>query len=281
MERYIQGKSYPVLQQRLKLYTSPFEATAIVITPEVKRSPCTWTIYKDMKHRQPACADIFTTPRKHKVHGKRDMIDYLVCNNLPTLLYAVNLGCIDFNPWTSSVGNAESPDFIIIDLDPSDENFKKVIEVAKAAHQVLTQSKLKSYIKTSGKTGLHIYIPCNNFSFGQARSIAENIASEVNTLIPALTTTEVSIQKRGNKVYIDPNQNDFADTVAAPYSVRPYKHPNVSTPIEWKELTTSLVPESFTMESIHKRLKRKGDLFRDVLDRKIATKNNKFLTKYL
>ena len=236
---------------------------------------------KDMEHRQPACADIFTTPRKHKVYGKRDIIDYLVCNNLATLLYAINLGCIDLNPWTSTAGNAESPDFIIIDLDPTDEDFKKVIEVAKATHQVLTQSKLKSYIKTSGKTGLHIYIPCNNFSFGQARSIAENIASEVNTLIPALTTTEVSIQKRGNKVYIDPNQNDFADTVAAPYSVRPYKHPNVSTPIEWKELTTSLVPESFTMESIHKRLKRKGDLFMDVLDKKIATKNNKFLTKYL
>lgn len=236
---------------------------------------------KDMEGRQPDWADIFTTARKHKKKGKRNIIDYLVCNNEATLLYMVNLGCIDINPWTSRTNNYQQPDFVIIDLDPSDDDFKKAVETAKAAKQFFDANQLKAFPKTSGKTGIHLYVPCIGFSFPEARKIAEHICREVNLLVPDITTTEVTISKRGSKLYIDPNQNDEADTVAAPYSVRPYHHPSVSTPVEWKEINDKLDPLQFDIKSIFKRLEKKGDLFQKVGDKKIAIANSKVLKRFL
>jgi bifunctional non-homologous end joining protein LigD len=236
---------------------------------------------KDMEGRQPECAEIFTTPRKHRKAGKRDIIDYLVCNNTATLLYIVNLGCIDVNPWTSTITNSLRPDFIIIDLDPSDGDFKKAIEAARAAKDFFDDHKLKAYVKTSGKTGIHLFVPCSAYTFPQARSIAENICSGINELVPSITTTEVTVADRGAKLYLDPNQNDYADTVASAYSVRPYKHPNVSTPLEWKEVKDSLSPSQFTMNNILQRLEKKGDLFLPTLDPKIGLKNNTGLKAFL
>lgn len=100
----------------------------------------------------------FTTPRKHHKEGRRDIIDYLVCNNTPTLLYTINLGCIDVNPWTSSIHTPLNPDYIIIDLDPSDKDFTKVIAAARAAKTVFDKHRLKAFPKTSGKTGIHLYL---------------------------------------------------------------------------------------------------------------------------
>jgi bifunctional non-homologous end joining protein LigD len=236
---------------------------------------------KDMEGRQPSCADIFTTKRLHKKEGMRDTIDYLVCNNLATLLYIVNLGCIDLNPWTSTTSNPIQPTCIVIDLDPSDEDFAKAIETAKAAKEYFDKKKLKAFVKTSGKTGIHIFIPCSGFNFNQARIIAETICDEIHSLVPSITTTEVSISKRGNKLYLDPNQNDYADTVAAPYSVRPAHHPNVSTPIEWNELKNTLSPENFTFRNIEARIKKKGDLFSPILDNSVSQKNNQLLKRLL
>jgi bifunctional non-homologous end joining protein LigD len=236
---------------------------------------------KDMEGRQPDFAEIFTTERKHKKKGKRNIIDYLVCNNIPTLLYMVNLGCIDINPWTSQTLSPTGPNYIIIDLDPSDGDFSKAIESAKASKDFFDRCKVKAFIKTSGKTGMHIFLPCSSFSFPEARIIAENICAEVQSTMPSITTTSVNIASRGSRLYLDPNQNDYADTVAAPYSIRPYKHPNVSTPIDWKELTTELAPENFTIKNIVERLKKKGDLFKPVLDKKIALKNDEVLKKIL
>jgi bifunctional non-homologous end joining protein LigD len=236
---------------------------------------------KDMEGREPDCAEIFTTPRKHRKPGKRDIIDYLVCNNTATLLYIVNLGCIDINPWTSTTTNSLLPDFIIIDLDPSDGDFKKAIEAARAAKDFFDEHKLKAYAKTSGKTGIHLFVPCTTYTFPQARRIAENICTGINELVPSITTTEVTVADRGTKLYLDPNQNDYADTVASAYSVRPYKQPNVSTPLEWKEVKDSLLPNQFTMNNILQRLEKKGDLFLPTLDPKIGLKNNKALKTFL
>jgi bifunctional non-homologous end joining protein LigD len=236
---------------------------------------------KDMESRQPDCGEIFTVPRKHKKPGKRNHIDYLVCNNEATLLYMINLGCIDINPWMSTIHTPEEPDFIVIDLDPSDEDFKKAIEAGIAAKQVLDTYKIRAFLKTSGKTGLHIYLPCRGFSFPQARTIAESICKMINQSVPEITTTQISVTHRGNKLYLDPNQNDYADTVAAPYSARPYKIPAVSTPLEWKELNRKLDPAAFTIHTIAKRLEKKGDLFSEVLSEKIALKNRKPLSGLL
>ncbi|MES2648170.1 MAG: DNA ligase D [Bacteroidota bacterium] len=235
---------------------------------------------KDMEGRQPECADIFTTPRKHPKPGMRNMIDYLVCNNEATLLWMINLGCIDVNPWTSQTANPEQPNYLIIDLDPSDSDFKKAIETALAAKQYFDDFKLKTFVKTSGKTGMHIYIPCIGFNFKQARSLAEKICIEISSFLPDITTTIVNIEKRGSKLFVDFSQNDFADTVAAPYSVRPNKAgPIVSTPLQWKEVKPGLDPGDFTIHTILKRLMRKGDLFAGVMDKKIAVANSKVLSK--
>lgn len=236
---------------------------------------------KDMEGRQPGCAEIFPDKRKHKKAGKRDRIDYLVCNNEATLLWMVNLGCIDINPWTSRVENINHPDFIIIDLDPSDDDFNKAIDSALAAKQVFDKYGVKAFPKTSGKTGIHLYLPCTDFSFAEARNIAERICQEIHELVPSITTTNVSVQSRGKKLYLDPNQNDYADTVAAAYSARPFHIPTVSTPLDWKEINSKFDPSEFTIHTIVKRLERKGDLFLKTLDKKTAAKNNSVLKKLI
>lgn len=236
---------------------------------------------KDMEGHQPKWAETFVTKRKHRKKGKRNTIDYLVCNDEATLLYMINLGCIDVNPGTSRIGNYLEPDFIIIDLDPSDNDFKKVIKTSLVAKEIFDNLKLETFVKTSGKTGMHIYIPCEKFSFSDARNIAEKICRRINNLLPEITTLETSVSKRGNKLYIDPNQNDEADTLAAPYSVRPAALPTVSTPLEWKEVNAKLYPKKFDIHSISDRIKKKGDLFEGVMDEKIRKKNSTILKKLL
>ena len=236
---------------------------------------------KDMEGRQPDYAEIFSTKRKHKKAGKRDTIDYLVCNNVSTLLYVINLGCIDINPWTSRIESPLSPDYVVIDMDPSDNDFKKAIEAALAAKEIFDKNNLTVIPKTSGKTGIHLFIPCRNFTFPEARTIAENICQEIHSIIPSITTTAVEIDRRGNKLYLDPNQNDEADTVAAVYSVRPFHLPTVSAPIHWKEINNKLNPYDFTIKTILKRLEKKGDLFKATLDQKTAFRNSKAMKTFL
>ena len=234
---------------------------------------------KDMEGRQPGCAEVFSDERRHPKPGKRNQIDYLICNNEATLLYLVNLGCIDINPWMSTKQNPAEPDFINIDLDPTDDDFTKVIETALAAKDVLNKYKIRSFVKTSGKTGMHIYIPVVEISFPRARSYSERLGKMIQELVPAISTTQISKNLRGDKVLIDPSQNDYADTLAAAYSVRPNKIPSVSTPLEWKEVNKKLDPANFTIETIGKRIKAKGDLFSEVLNKTIAKKNAIILKK--
>ena len=236
---------------------------------------------KDMEGRQPDYLDIFSDERRHKKKGKRDQIDYAICNNEAALLYLINLGNIDLNPWSSTTGNPQEPDFISIDLDPSDEDFGKAIKVAKAAKTIFDQLKLTSFVKTSGKTGIHLFLPCEGFSYPQARTLAEKICNAVADSVPDIATTEVSIDRRGTKLFVDPSQNDYADTLACVYSVRPYKHPQVSTPLEWKEVKDKLDPAKFTMDSLPERLEKKGDLFKELTSTGIKMANTKALAKLL
>jgi bifunctional non-homologous end joining protein LigD len=232
---------------------------------------------KDIEGMEPEGAEIFPDKRRHPKQGKRKMIDYLVCNNESTLLYLINLGCIDLNPWMSRTGSSEEPDFINIDLDPTKEDFDKVIAVALAAKKVLAKYKLKSFVKTSGKTGLHIYIPVAGISFAEARDFSERLGAEINELVPDISTTEVTISHRKDKVFIDPSQNDYADTLASAYSSRPYHLPTVSTPLDWKEVKRGLDPSKFTIYTVPGRLKKKGDLFKEALNPKWAIANAKKL----
>jgi bifunctional non-homologous end joining protein LigD len=236
-----------------------------------------------MEGRQPDCALIYTDNRRHKVAGKRNTIDYLVCNNKATLLWMVNIGCVDINPWNSRMTSPEQPDYIVIDLDPSETNrteqgLKRLRETALAAIDYCSNMNLKTFIKTSGKSGVHLLIPCRGFTYSMARSFAEHICEQIHLLVPAVSTTAVSVSQRNNRVFIDPSQNDYADTIAAAYSARPYVIPAVSTPFEAKELK-KIDPHDFTIDTIFERLQKKGDLFEKLDDAKIIERNNRVLKK--
>ncbi|MGF7036872.1 DNA ligase D [Mucilaginibacter lappiensis] len=234
---------------------------------------------KDMEGHEPDYLHIFTDQRRHPKRGKRNEIDYAVCDNEAALLYLINLGNIDLNPWSSRISSPQEPDFISIDLDPSDEDFGKAIKTAQAAKKVFEEYKLQSLVKTSGKTGIHLFLPCQGFTFPQARILAEKICQRIADDVPDIATTEVTIEHRGTKLFVDPSQNDYADTLASAYSVRPYKHPTVSTPLEWKELKDKVDPFRFTMDTIPERLEKKGDLWVNLLNKKIRTANSKVLLK--
>jgi bifunctional non-homologous end joining protein LigD len=253
----------------LSLHIKPFSPTAPGL------------YIKDMEGNQPEWAEIFSVERKHKKSGKRDQIDYLVCNYEATLQYIINLGCIDVNPWTSRTMHPHTPDYIVIDLDPSDKDFSKVIAAAMAAKEVFDNHKLTSFVKTSGKTGMHLLLPCKDLSFAQARYVAEWLCQQIHSLLPEVTATDVSVDARGDRLYLDPNQNDFADTIAAPYCLRPYKHMQVSTPLHWKEVNQQLNPSHFNIQLVLQRLKRMGDIWSDLGAEKNKTKNTKVFTQLL
>jgi bifunctional non-homologous end joining protein LigD len=234
---------------------------------------------KDMEGHQPDYLDIFEDQRRHPKKGKSNQIDYAVCNNEAALLYLINLGNIDLNPWSSRISSPQEPDFISIDLDPSDEDFGKAIKTAQAAKNIFDQYKLQSFVKTSGKTGIHLFIPCKGVDFPKARILAEKIGGLVAAAEPDIATTEVSIEHRGTKLFVDPSQNDYADTLACAYSVRPYKHPTISTPLDWKEVKDKLDPGKFTMDTVPERLEKKSDLWGDLLNEKIKIANSKTLLK--
>jgi bifunctional non-homologous end joining protein LigD len=119
------------------------------------------------------------------------------------------------------------------------------------------------------------------FTYPQARTIAEKICDLVCREVPDIATTDVTIDHRGTKLFVDPSQNDYADTLASVYSVRPYKHPTVSTPLEWKEVKDKLDPGKFTMDTIPERLEKKGDLFENLLNEKWRADNSKILKQFL
>jgi len=193
-------------------------------------------------------------------------IRYLLAQDEATLAYMINLGCIELNPWSSRVKHLDRPDWCIIDLDPEAVSFEAVIATAQAVHAVLDELKIPSYPKTSGATGLHIYIPLGaQYSYDQAKLFAELIVRLTHSRLPKITSIERSPKKRQGKVYLDYLQNRHGQTLAAPYSVRPRPDATVSTPLHWDEVTDGLSPAQFTIHNTHDRLAQHGDLWQPVL----------------
>lgn len=199
-------------------------------------------------------------------------IDYIYCNDKATLAYLNNLGCIDLNPWNSSLPDLEHPDYLVLDLDPSKKNtFDDVIETALQVNEVLNSIKIKGYCKTSGSTGIHIYIPMGGkYDFDQVKDFAHILMKQVNEKLPKLTTLERSLQKRDNKkIYLDYLQNRTGQTLASAYSLRPKQGASVSMPLAWDELVPGLKPTDFNIHNSLERIKEKGDLFKPVLGKGI------------
>ncbi len=220
--------------------------------------------HKDAGENVPSFVDVF----KVKAESNNKIIDYIVCNNKATLLYVANLGCIEINPWNSTIKKSANPTWMVIDIDPSDKNtFSEVVDTAFATKMILDKAGVKSYCKTSGSSGLHVYTPLRNkYDYDIVRNFANIIASLVREQLPDTTTLERSLSKRGPKIYIDWLQNRTGQTLASVYSLRPVPGASVSTPLEWKEVNHKLSPKQFTIKNIFARIKKKGDLFLPVLN---------------
>jgi bifunctional non-homologous end joining protein LigD len=200
-------------------------------------------------------------------------INYLVCDSLDSLLYMVQLGCIEINPWNSKVQKLHHPDWIVIDLDPEDISFQKVVEVALAVKVLMEELKIPAFPKTSGKTGIHIYIPTQAaYNYEQAKQFAHILVSIINQRLPQITSLERSPSKRQKRVYLDYLQNRQGQTLAAPYSVRPTKVASVSTPLHWDEVNKKLNPSQFTIKNLAKRLEKEGDLWKPIFQQKVDIK---------
>lgn len=194
-------------------------------------------------------------------------INYLLCQNQATLLYLNNLGCIELHPWHSTIYQLDRPDYTIIDLDPSVENtFEHVVQTALVTKDILDRAGIKGFCKTSGASGIHIYIPMGGlYSYEEARDFTKLLCVYINEELPNLTTLERSLKKRGPKIYLDYLQNRKGQTIASAYSVRPEKYATVSTPLDWSELKTGFKIQDFTIKTVPERMLGKTDLFKGVL----------------
>jgi bifunctional non-homologous end joining protein LigD len=178
----------------------------------------------------------------------------------------VNLGSIDLHPWLSRRGSLDSPDWAILDLDPDGSPFPHVVRVARAIGKVLRGIGLRPYLKTSGASGMHVYVPLQpGYTYEHAAHFCEGIARLVAQDHPDIATVERVVNRRGGKVYIDFLQNRRGQTIVPPYVARPVPGASVSTPLDWDELDSELHPSMFTIETVLPRIQRLGDLFRGTL----------------
>lgn len=196
---------------------------------------------------------------------------FLVCTDEASLMYMANMGCIEMNPWHSRTSSPDNPDWCVIDLDPDNGNsFDQVIEAANAVKKVLDAANIPSYPKTSGSTGMHIYIPLGaRYSYEQSKDLAELIVTLVHQEIGEFTSLERNPAKRKGKIYLDFLQNRATQTLAAPYSVRPKPGATVSMPLHWDEVKKGLSIKDFTILNVPSRLKSHGDLFKGLLGKGI------------
>ncbi len=239
--------------------------------------------------------------RTVKVYSEsnNDEINYIVCNNKETLLWLVNLGCIEIHPWNSRVNDyahcnkmdlieteecgLNYPDFIVFDLDPyiniDNKNeskepayslaaFRTTVEIALGLEDIFGELNIKSYVKTSGKTGLHIFLPViNMYTYKQTREFARVIAQILNKRNPGQITTEWKTTDRKGKVFLDYNQNSIGKTLASVFSTRPVEDATVSVPLKWEELV-DIIPTDFTINTVPDLYKRKIDPWKDILSHK-------------
>ncbi len=203
-------------------------------------------------------------------------IHYATANDRASLLFLTGLGCIDHNPWSSRYADLEHPDYFFFDLDPSEgTDFSVVVTIARVLHEKLEELRLVSFLKTSGATGIHLYIPVEPvYTYEQLRTFAEIVARTVTAEHSNLVTNERSVARRpAGRVLIDVQQNALGRPLAAPYAVRAFPQAPVSTPLLPRELRPGLRPASLNIKTVFARLKEKGDLWGDFWERRQRLEN--------
>lgn len=291
----VTGRSLIIHNIEKELWPGPFTKADLInyyinvadhILPYLKNKPVSMHIkpdgpyepgfyIKDMEGHGPEWLRTFAVERIKKVKGKRDVIDYLICNDLASLLYMIDLGCIDVNTWLSPIQQPDKPDFCFIDLDPSDDDFTKALEVALIVKEILDGMGADSYVKTSGKTGVHVCVPLGRrYTYEESLGFAEVVGEAALRINSRIITLNRNVSQRRKKVYIDCYQNIKGQTIAAPYCIRPGKQPLVSTPLTWEEIKQFPDPKKFRPDMILEKIRSKQfkDPFLGVLSKGIDMK---------
>ena len=246
-----------------------YDGVADLILPHLKDRPLSLKRYpngikQDYFFQKDAAESFAPWLRTERI----DDIHYVFAEDRASLLYLVNLGCIDHNPWMSRSPSLDNPDFILIDLDPQECLFDKIVDAALLVKRILDRIGLTGYPKTTGGDGMHVYVPVEPiYSYEETRTFAELISRLTIAEDPSLFTTPRTVAKRQkNRVYFDVLQNGRSKTIAAPYVLRAYGGAPVATPLEWSEVRRGIHPIQFNITNALNRFDERGDLFAGVLN---------------
>ncbi|MGH9367506.1 MAG: non-homologous end-joining DNA ligase [Thermoanaerobaculia bacterium] len=212
-------------------------------------------------------------------HSSGKVIRFPMVQDLPSLLWVVNLGCIDLNQWYARCDDLDRPDYVHFDLDPvGGAGFESVREAALALREALAELRMPAYAKTTGSRGIHVYVPIvRGPTQKQVWEFAKSLAVLCQARHPKLLTTEYRVARRPKgTVLVDYNQNAWGQTLASIYSVRPTPRATVSTPVTWKEVERAIEIEDFRIDNVPARLKRLGDLWKPLLESKGRFRLEKF-----
>jgi len=216
----------------------------------------------------------------HIEHSSGNVINFPMIQDVAALLWVINLGCIDLNQWYARCDDVDRPDYLHFDLDPvPGASFEKVSETALLLKEALDALKMPSYAKTTGSKGIHIYVPIQRGpTQKQVWTFAKELSHAIASQAPKLVTAVYIVSKRPKgRVLVDYNQNAWGRTLASIYSVRPRPEATVSTPVTWPELERGVKIEDFTMKNVPSRLKKVGDLWQPLLEKKGRFKLEAFL----
>ena len=200
-------------------------------------------------------------------HDSGNVIDFPVIDDLPSLLWVINLGCIDLNQWYAKCDDVDRPDYLHFDLDPGTATWEQVLDAARIVRDALDALKMRGYAKTTGSKGIHVYVPIVRGPLQKdVWTFAKALAQELAGRHPTLLTSEYRVANRPKgRVLVDYNQNAWGRTLASVYSVRPTPFAGVSTPVTWQEIDKGVALEDFRLDNVRARLKKKGDLFKPLL----------------
>jgi bifunctional non-homologous end joining protein LigD len=238
------------------------EGRAIVLARFPDGADGPWFYEKQSPSHRPAWLP--TVPLWSEHRG--EAIDFVTAPDTAALLWLANLGCIEIHPWLSRAATPDRPDFAVFDLDPAEgATWEQVAATARLVEVALGRLGLAGHPKTSGASGLHVYLPLDpQYPYSRVRRFVEAVGRAITAAAPDLATMEWDIPKRRGRVFIDHNQNVAGKTIASVYSVRPRAGAPVSTPLLWEEID-EVDPAAFTIATIWERLRRFGDLFAPVL----------------
>ena len=221
---------------------------------------------KDVKGKAPDWAKTFPYYSNADEREK----EFFVITDEAGFLYIAGLGCIEINPWNSRIQKPDNPDWCIIDLDPDKNTYDQVVQTAQVTKEILDAIDVPAYAKTSGSTGMHIYIPFGaKYDYEDCKEFGRIIAKLVHQELPVFTSIERIVANRGGKMYLDFLQNRPQATVAGPYSLRPKPGAPVSMPLQWEEVKKGLKITDHNIHNAVARVKEMGDIFKPVMGKGI------------